>query len=1212
MHARSVPYAIRFLFGALAPAADLTAADFSWSGASPLVGGNNNMSNPANWSGGNAPPNTGGTADLIFSSITRTTPNADVNYAINTLRFTSTQAFTLGGNPITLQTDASVAPLIRNEASILNRINNNLTFSNSGTISAQTGNLTIGGVLGTGLVAGNTITLNAEAGRTLTFGSSIGGFGSLSKSGPGTVRFNALVANTGTITMGGGTMELSGQISGTSGINLTGGTIRLLANNRIPTVPFTMAGGTTLDFDGFTDEIGSLSGAGTIALGSGGLITINQTSSGTFSGVISGTNGAGLTKAGNGSLTLASTNGYNGSTTVAAGTLLGGANLSFSPASIHTVQSGATLALGGFDQIIGGLAGAGTVNLGNHNLTIGQNADTEFIGLITGSGSFTKAGLGAFRLTRANNYNGLTTVAAGRLVVTLDNALGSTNAGTTVLNGGTLELSNPDAGGGVSTVTIPREESITLAGPGADNLGALRVHAVSAVMDARVNGDIQLNGNSTIQTFTQPVRAARLTLGLSTDPGTLALNNHQLTFNGNATGEIDIYHHITGSGELIWDKSGPLRLRGTGTGHSGPLNILQGTVNLVNDTAITGNGGTVTVEPSARLALDFSGTGASITTSRTLDLKGRLTAAASATWNGTGNILLSPGLNIEASGSGTTLTLSGTGTITGNAQLNFDAATDSTIVLNRPVSLIGSNALRKTGGGTLRIDRAANYTGATLLEGGTILTGAGQVIPATSPVSLASSTTFDLNNFSQRVGGISGSGNVNLGSSTLTLNPATDMSHSGNIAGMGAIVIQGNGTAVQTFSSNNSYNGVTTIRNNGRLRALSSSQTLSSTAPLIIDSGGRFILEAPEVHVTNLNGGGTFEFRDIGQIRPILRIGGVSTSTWSGTIEGPGRLIKQGSQPFNASNATLGHTGETRITAGVFLLTNGTTIPNSPVVIEAGGRLAGNASLASVDVAGVIDPGALVNIPDTITTAQTTIQPGAIYECCISDWNSNPGVGNDLIHSTNVNFLANAANPLRINVIVPAEPANFSETQRVFKIITSSNFSGSYSPDAVDVRYVATPLALTGTWSTRLTGNDLELVYTPAGGDTYQTWIAGFNVGGQDAPDDDFDADGIPNAIEYVIGGNPQNVDDTNKLPISTVDNGNLVFVFRRTTRSVYLDPAVYHSTTLQAPWTKAVHASGGVTITTSRIDDDTDEVTVRIPMDGATRRFARLEVTAP
>lgn len=130
----------------------------------------------------------------------------------------------------------------------------------------------------------------------------------------------------------------------------------------------------------------------------------------------------------------------------------------------------------------------------------------------------------------------------------------------------------------------------------------------------------------------------------------------------------------------------------------------------------------------------------------------------------------------------------------------------------------------------------------------------------------------------------------------------------------------------------------------------------------------------------------------------------------------------------------------------------------------------------------------------------------------------------------------------------------------------------------------------------------------------YDTWADTNTLVGADRDGDaDPDNDGIPNGVEFVIGGNPKSAVDGGKLPTVERSGGNVLFRFRRTDDSAYLNPFVQHDTDLVAPWTTAVNGSGGVVVT---VENDfhsagVDRVTVSIPSAGD-ENFARLVVPDP
>ena len=206
--------------------------------------------------------------------------------------------------------------------------------------------------LGTGGLAGAIITPAIDNGGrivanftdTLTLAANVSGVGTLSKAGAGTLILTGTNTYSGGTTIDGGTLVLGnggavgsivgnvtdnglfavnrsdaytfgGVISGTGGFAQIGtGTTILTGSNTYggattvsagmlqaggtnvfaPNSAFTVASGATLNLNSFNQSIGSLAGAGSVALGSAVLTTGNDNTSTIFSGTISGTGG--LTK----------------------------------------------------------------------------------------------------------------------------------------------------------------------------------------------------------------------------------------------------------------------------------------------------------------------------------------------------------------------------------------------------------------------------------------------------------------------------------------------------------------------------------------------------------------------------------------------------------------------------------------------------------------------------------------------------------------------------------------------------------------------------------------------------------------------------------------------------------------------------------------------------------------------------------------------------
>jgi hypothetical protein len=126
----------------------------------------------------------------------------------------------------------------------------------------------------------------------------------------------------------------------------------------------------------------------------------------------------------------------------------------------------------------------------------------------------------------------------------------------------------------------------------------------------------------------------------------------------------------------------------------------------------------------------------------------------------------------------------------------------------------------------------------------------------------------------------------------------------------------------------------------------------------------------------------------------------------------------------------------------------------------------------------------------------------------------------------------------------------------------------------------------------------------------YDSWetangITGAGVGA------DSDGDGIPNGIEFVIGGDPSGPDSNSNslLPVVAMDGEYLNFTFRRTDDAAGYNPFVEYSSDL-AEWSIAEAGENGVLIEED-VGSEVVIVTVRIPRALATgsKLFARLRV---
>ena len=172
--------------------------------------------------------------------------------------------------------------------------------------------------------------------------------------------------------------------------NVTAGTLRLEGGDALYNAAAVILGSTArLEIAG-NETIGALSGGGRVNIENNRRLTVNQTRSTTYNGIIEGANAAGLSKTGTGTLTLGGANTYAGTTLVERGTLAvsdsSGLGLSTGGATNGTIVSnGATLALSSATSI--NVGEALTLNAGG---TLGNlNGDNTYSGRITLKGTAT-------------------------------------------------------------------------------------------------------------------------------------------------------------------------------------------------------------------------------------------------------------------------------------------------------------------------------------------------------------------------------------------------------------------------------------------------------------------------------------------------------------------------------------------------------------------------------------------------------------------------------------------------------------------------------------------------------------------------------------------------------------------------------------------------------------------------------------------------------
>jgi len=295
-----------------------------------------------------------------------------------------------------------------------------------------------------------------------------GGTGAVSGSA-GSASGNGMQVGSGVVIgfeVGSGQSATTDAIGGEGGLEKTGaGTLTLSEAN-------TYTGGTTVSAGTLTGSTTSIQGSIT----NNAAVQFDQSTNGTYSGVITGTGS--VTKAGTGNVTLSGANNYTGGTTVGAGTLTG---------STTSLQGSIT---------------------NNAAVQFDQSTNGTYSGVISGTGSLTKAGTGNVTLSGGNTYTGDTNANAGRLAINgsiAGNAIvgasgelgGSGTVGGNLTNNGTLA-----AGNSIGTLTVSGDASF-----GVGSSTEIEIQGSSTPV-AGTDGDLIASGTATISGGTVSVDAA--------------------------------------------------------------------------------------------------------------------------------------------------------------------------------------------------------------------------------------------------------------------------------------------------------------------------------------------------------------------------------------------------------------------------------------------------------------------------------------------------------------------------------------------------------------------------------------------------------------------------------------------------------------------------------------------------------------------------------
>jgi autotransporter-associated beta strand protein len=587
---------------------------------------------------------------------------------------------------------------------------------------------------------------------------------------------------------------------------------------------------------------------------------------------------------------------------------------------------------------------------------------------------------------------------------------------------------------------------------------------------------------------------------------------------------------------------------GTGTGNNTvavPLTLSDNVNAVVNQTSNTSTAGSLNLTAAMSGSGGFTksgdglasfGTGLKSYTGPTSLTGGRLRISFAARPTSTSSFTINGGqLTITATNDGTytfgsgTLNLNGVGAVTGPFSAFPGAIRNDTgvaAVITNPVNLQSDTLLHVqgsatgslgftglvTGVGALTLtalnsdnnlgklvlsNTGNNYTGGTVVNGGTLDATAGSIGASTGPLTVnvvpfgGAQTTVLLNSSTPTTtGSLSGTTNgnsatINNGGQLFTVNQTTPGTYQGVITGAGGFTLGSLSTNTLTLSGNNSYSGLTSI--NGGTLSVGSSNNLGTGVP----SNG-----------ISFNGG-------------TLAATGTITSSRNVTVQAGGGTIDTGSNSVTVAN--IAGSGDLTKTSSGTLTANHYRVNN-------------------LSVAGIAKVAAIAN-----PTSSVSVIPG------VSTVNSMTISGK--LNLTNNRIITNDAQGAESGGTYSGVLGMVQSGRNGGAGIITDEPLAAVNQTAIGVATAAEAKGLTGSATTMWSGqtidsNDTLVMYTWAGdanldgkvnADDYASIDLYSTVPGADTWNHgDFNYDGVINADDYALIDN--NVQNVNYVPYWTTD----------------------------------------------------------------------------
>lgn len=605
------------------------------------------------------------------------------------------------------------------------------------------------------------------------------------------------------------------------------------------------------------------------------------------------------------------------------------------------------------------------------------------------AGAIIKRGLGELLLNGANTYSGANQVQAGVLHIQNASSLGTTGAGTTVFDGGTLQvefvgaLAEPlnlrgagrgDTNGALNLLPATGVQAGIVLGAAA----TVRVDSSFGILSGIISGTGSLTkiGPGTLQigggsggnnTYSGDTLVSEGELVLNKPSGIAAVPSH-LVIGGGPLGSTATVRHFSGStiiGSVTVNRAGLWDLNGQSEGWG--IADLQGRppLTLNNGGDVQTGAGTIFLPVGGDVAVNPGNIGGSVISGRigldsglhrfavgsVISVLGRLELDVTAVV-----AFVSGTAGITKTGFGT-MRLAGNNTFNGDLNINegrvlaanslaFGSSTSGTFVNSNASLALDAGVF--PGAEMLTLNSDARPALETLTSsnnwGGIIQLSRHAHVRVNDPAGVLS-----FNGPVTGPGGLTklGQGGLNLGGPgansyaglTVVSNGVVEVTKPAGVLALGGDVIIGSGVALPLF--------------NARLRAFNAGHLLR-TANVSVHTGGLFDVDGSGVAIRTVSGDGHVEISPGAS----LAISNDVPFEFAGILIGAGGLSKQGAGKMTLSGASL-FSGRTDLLDGTLQVDGG--IANSFVQLNSPARLQGRGRVGPVNVAGpdaVVAPGA--------------------------------------------------------------------------------------------------------------------------------------------------------------------------------------------------------------------------------------------------------------